>query len=109
MSGIVAFAMMQRNTALLYDKRWQQQLLAFSLENLQSQSFAMQSMQQSTEPNSPYYILFQQQLAALYQLEKHIRLQQQQIQQQITVLEASSESQQKIVENWSKKAFSYFA
>ncbi|MFN9691978.1 MAG: hypothetical protein ACK551_07765 [Vampirovibrionales bacterium] len=109
MSGIVSFAMMQRNTALLYDYRWQQQLLSQAQQNLTSTANSLNQVGQDLQNGSVYFTLFQQQLAAINQLEKQITLQMAQLQNTITILEKDSESQQKIVEKWREKAFSYFA
>ncbi|MCE2930014.1 MAG: hypothetical protein LW809_01325 [Vampirovibrionales bacterium] len=109
MSGIVSFAMVQRNTSLLYDYRWQQQLLSQAQQNLVQTSFALNAVGQDLESGSTYYTLFQQQLAAINQLEKQIALQMAQLQQNIEILEKDSEGQQKIVDKWREKAFSYFA
>jgi hypothetical protein len=109
MSGTVSFAMIQRNTSLLADYRWQQQLLSQANQNLMQTSFALNSVGQDLENGSVYYTLFQQQLAAINQLTKQITLQMAQLQQNIEILEKDSESQQKIVDKWREKAFSYFA
>ena len=109
MSGIVSFAMVQRNTSLLYDYRWQQQLLSQANQNLMQTAFALNSVGNDLENGSVYYTLFQQQLAAINQLSKQITLQMAQLQQNIEILEKDSESQQKIVDKWRDKAFSYFA
>jgi hypothetical protein len=109
MSGIVSFAMVQRNTALLYDYRWQQQLLSQAQQNLTSTANSLNQVGQDLQNGSVYFTLFQQQLAAINQLEKQINLQMAQLQNMITILEKDSESQQKIVEKWREKAFSYFA
>ena len=109
MSGIVSFAMVQRNTALLYDYRWQQQLLSQAQQNLTSTANSLNQVGQDLQNGSVYFTLFQQQLAAINQLEKQINLQMAQLQNMITILEKDSESQQKIVDKWREKAFSYFA
>ena len=44
MSGSVSFAMVQRNTSLLYDYRWQQQLLSQAQQNLIQTGFALNSV-----------------------------------------------------------------
>ncbi|XVJ51744.1 MAG: hypothetical protein HEQ32_06570 [Vampirovibrio sp.] len=107
MSGIVAFAMVQRNTSLLFDYRWQQQLLVQSSQNLMNTSFALQNMAQGIDPQSVTGVQFQQQLAAINQLEKQITLQQAMLQQKIQILEKDTESQTKLVDKWREKAFSY--
>ncbi len=109
MSGIVSFGMIQRNTALLYDYRWQQQLLSQAQQNLTSTANSLNQVGRDLQNGSVYFTLFQQQLAAINQLEKQITLQMAQLQNMITILEKDSESQQKIVEKWREKAFSYFA
>ena len=109
MSGIVSFAMVQRNTALLYDYRWQQQLLSQAQQNLTSTANSLNQVGQDLQNGSVYFTLFQQQLAAINQLEKQINLQMAQLQNMITILEKDRESQEKIVEKWREKAFSYFA
>jgi len=109
MSGIVSFAMVQRNTALLYDYRWQQQLLSQAQQNLTSTANSLNQVGQDLQNGSVYFTLFQQQLAAINQLEKQITLQMAQLQNTITILEKDRESQEKIVEKWREKAFSYFA
>jgi selenocysteine-specific translation elongation factor len=109
MSGIVSFAMIQRNTSLLADYRWQQQLLDQAQKNLISTANSLNQVGQDLQNGSVYFTLFQQQLAAINQLEKQITLQMAQLQNMITILEKDSESQQKIVEKWREKAFSYFA
>ena len=109
MSGIVSFAMIQRNTSLLADYRWQQQLLSQAQQNLTSTANSLNQVGQDLQNGSVYFTLFQQQLAAINQLEKQINLQMAQLQNMITILEKDRESQEKIVEKWREKAFSYFA
>ena len=102
-------AVIQQSTAMLSDYRWQQQLLNQATQNLMQTSYSLQSVGQGLEAGSIYYTLFQQQLAALNELEKQITLQQYQLQQKITILDKQIEGNQKIVDEGSKKAFSYFA
>jgi hypothetical protein len=109
MSGLVSYAMTQANTSRLYDMRFQQQLLSQSLQNMQSSAFSLQSLMQGLDSESPYAVVFQQQLAAINQMEKQIVLQQQRLNQDIQIVQADTESQKKITEGWVKSAFSYLA
>ncbi len=107
MSGIVSYAMTQANTSRLYDMRFQQQLLSQSMQNLHASSFALNNLMQGLDAQSPYAVIFQQQLAAINQMEKQMTLQQQRLNQEIQIVQADTESQKKITDNWLKSAFSY--
>jgi hypothetical protein len=109
MSGLVSYAMTQANTSRLYDMRFQQQLLSQSLQNMRSSAFSLQSLMEGLDSESLYAVAFQQQLAAINQMEKHIVLQQQRLNQEIQIVQADTESQKKITESWVKSAFSYLA
>jgi hypothetical protein len=89
--------------------RFQQQLISQSLQNMSASASSLQSLMQGLDSESPYAVIFQQQLAAINQMEKQMVLQQQRLNQEIQVVQADSESQKKITDNWIKTAFSYLA
>jgi DNA invertase Pin-like site-specific DNA recombinase len=107
MSGIVSYAMTQANTSRLYNMRFQQQLLSQGLQNLHASAFSLNSLMDGLDAQSPYAVIFQQQMAAVNQMEKQMVLQQQRLNQEIQIVQADTESQKKITDNWLKSAFSY--